>query len=95
MRSSQRLDDPGQLAEAFAIGYAPDDWTAFAQHARRQNWSPKGLELAHLSRRRQDGSPYDFFRHRLMFPVLDALNRPIAFGGRKLREEDRYQRDVY
>jgi|GEM_PF-1110061 len=76
------------MVEAFSIGYAPDDWTAMAQYARRQNWSIKGLEAAHLCRKRQDGSAYDFFRHRLMFPVLDALNRPIAFGGRKLKEED-------
>ncbi len=31
---------------------------------------------------------YDRFRHRLIFPICDALGRPIAFGGRKLREED-------
>lgn len=31
---------------------------------------------------------YDRLRHRLIFPIADALGRPIAFGGRKLREED-------
>ena len=31
---------------------------------------------------------YDRLRHRLIFPIFDALGRPIAFGGRKLREED-------
>lgn len=87
----QYITDRGisdEMVEAFSIGYAPDDWTQLAQHARKQNWSIKGLEAAHLCRKRQDGSAYDFFRHRLMFPVLDALNRPIAFGGRKLKEED-------
>ena len=33
-------------------------------------------------------SCYDALRHRLVFPILDSLGRPIAFGGRKLREED-------
>ncbi|MEX0653891.1 MAG: CHC2 zinc finger domain-containing protein [Phycisphaeraceae bacterium] len=31
---------------------------------------------------------YDRLRHRLIFPIFDAIGRPIAFGGRKLREAD-------
>jgi DNA primase len=27
-------------------------------------------------------------RHRIVFPILDQVGRPIAFGGRKMREED-------
>ena len=34
------------------------------------------------------GESFDMLRHRLIFPISDALGRPIAFGGRKLREED-------
>ncbi|MFH0911170.1 MAG: DNA primase [Planctomycetota bacterium] len=30
---------------------------------------------------------YDFFRERVMFPILDIQHRPIAFGGRVLKEE--------
>jgi len=30
----------------------------------------------------------DFLRHRLVFPICDNLGNPIAFGGRKLRDED-------
>ncbi|MCE9590779.1 MAG: toprim domain-containing protein [Planctomycetes bacterium] len=42
-----------------------------------------GLETLDSSR-----GHYDRLRHRLIFPIFDALGRPIAFGGRKLREED-------
>ncbi|MEM7577673.1 MAG: CHC2 zinc finger domain-containing protein, partial [Planctomycetota bacterium] len=31
---------------------------------------------------------YDLLRHRLIFPIHDQLGRPVAFGGRKLRDED-------
>lgn len=31
---------------------------------------------------------YDRLRHRIIFPICDALGRPIAFGGRKIRDED-------
>ena len=34
------------------------------------------------------GESFDMLRHRLVFPIADALGRPIAFGGRKIREED-------
>ncbi|MEM9753681.1 MAG: DNA primase [Planctomycetota bacterium] len=36
----------------------------------------------------EPGDCYDLLRHRLIFPIHDQLGRPIAFGGRKLREED-------
>ncbi len=77
-----------EMIEAFQLGYAPDAWDGLSRAANRFGWDTVNLEKAHLLRRRQDGSPYDFFRHRLMFPVLDALSRPIAFGGRQLRKED-------
>lgn len=38
--------------------------------------------------RHAPGESFDMLRHRLVFPISDALGRPIAFGGRKLREED-------
>ena len=31
---------------------------------------------------------YDRLRHRIIFPICDGLGRPIAFGGRKIRDED-------
>ena len=35
--------------------------------------------------------PYDRFRGRLMFPILDAKRRVIAFGGRALLEGQQAQ----
>ena len=31
--------------------------------------------------------PYDRFRHRVMFPILDMKGRVIAFGGRALEKD--------
>jgi len=39
-------------------------------------------------RTRNSSSFYDRLRHRIIFPICDGLGRPIAFGGRKMREED-------
>ena len=37
--------------------------------------------------KKDEGGSYDRFRGRLMFPVIDAQGRPIAFGGRTLEPE--------
>lgn len=85
-----------QMLEAFQIGYAPDRWDGLAMTVSDKGWSPRGFELAGLINERKNASPqtsnlkpqasnhYDRMRHRLMFPIFDALGRPIAFGGRVL-----------
>src|SRR5258708_28186097 len=47
------------------------------------------LVQAGLSRRRDEGvvgsgGVYDYFRHRLIFPIRDTRSRVIGFGGRAL-----------
>ena len=69
--------------EQFRIGYAPDQWDALASHL---NVATDKLEAAGLGRRGQRGSPIDFFRDRVMFPVADANGVVVGFGGRMLPE---------
>ena len=77
------------LVQAFGLGYAPDGWEALCHEAAAKGWSLEGLEEARLIRTREKGDGrFDFLRHRLVFPIFNTLGRPIAFGGRKLREED-------
>jgi DNA primase len=76
------------MIEAFQIGYAPDRWDGLVQMIGAKAWDMRSFVFAGLLKSREDGGHYDALRHRLIFPILDALGRPIAFGGRKLREED-------
>jgi DNA primase len=46
------------------------------------------IERSGLLVKRDDGKTWDRFRGRLMFPVFDTQGRPIAFGGRTLKNED-------
>ncbi|HVS73496.1 MAG TPA: CHC2 zinc finger domain-containing protein [Phycisphaerae bacterium] len=57
--------------------------------------TPDNLSNAGLIKKRSDGSPYDLFRNRVIFPIIDATGgttgggaggRIIAFGGRVLVE---------
>lgn len=73
----------------FAIGYAPDGWSNLLDEARKRSWPVDGLDAAGLlSHSSKSERTYDRFRHRLMFPICDEVGKVIAFGGRKLRDED-------
>jgi DNA primase len=77
-----------EMVDAFALGAAPDRWDGLVQTLQKRG-EPLGLFAeAGLLKRREDGGYYDTFRNRLIFPIHDQIGRTIAFGGRKLREED-------
>ncbi|MCZ7644129.1 MAG: DNA primase [Planctomycetota bacterium] len=70
--------------EAFGLGYAPEQGSPVTQRLLAQKAPVKALERAGLAGLRDDGSPYDYFRGRLMFPIHDSQQRVIGFGGRIL-----------
>ena len=66
---------------AFKIGWAPDDWDQLAKHLRV---STDVLEDAGLGFTNRRSKQQDAFRGRVMFPIFDANNVPVALGGRVL-----------
>jgi DNA primase len=81
----------------FRLGMSPDGWTGLVNAALRLGISSGGLFEAGLTKQRQDSSPYDVFRNRVMFPIIDAAGgggRVIAFGGRVLAEKRDENGDV-
>ena len=78
-----------ETIETFGLGYAPEGWDNLIRAAGRDGIPPEALEKAGLVIPRSDGAGvYDRFRGRVIFPILDALSRPIGFGGRTLGEEE-------
>jgi DNA primase len=73
---------------AFGLGYSPNSWDALIKYAHEKSISPEVLEKAGLARKREDGSHYDYFRGRAMFPIFSSTGRVLGFGARKLREDD-------
>ncbi len=71
-------------AERFQLGFAPESRDALLGHLTRQGATPDELVEVGLTGRRDDGSLYDRFRSRLMFPIRDRDGRVIGFGGRAL-----------
>jgi DNA primase len=74
----------GEVAAAFALGYAPDAWQTVVDALGRDANARDGLVATGLAIKRDDGGLYDRFRDRVMFPIRDARGRCIGFGGRIL-----------
>lgn len=72
----------------FRLGWAPavprNEVGPLKGALARQGIDEDGLVEAGLLKRRDDGSLYDYFRERVMFPITDRRGRVIAFGGRTL-----------
>ena len=74
-----------ELAAQFGLGWAPPEWDELYADLRRQGFSDGDIEKSGLCVRRPSGDGcYDRFRGRVMFPILDAQERVIGFGGRIL-----------
>ena len=54
----------------------------------KQGYQEDLLVRAALAKRGKTNRPYAAFRNRIIFPIYDVRNRPIAFGGRALSEDD-------
>ena len=73
----------------FGIGYAPDTWTALVDHLRGKGYTDKELRASGLvTVSKKNGSLFDRFRDRLMFPIIDVRGNVIGFGGRIMKKDD-------
>src|SRR6266446_481237 len=77
-----------ETRKAFRLGYGPDSWDALSLHLRQKGASQTQIERSGLVVKKDDGGSYDRFRCRLIFPVMDIQGKPIAFGGRTLKDDD-------
>jgi DNA primase len=78
-----------EAVETFEIGAAPDRWDGLLVTAQKKGVSIEALARIGLIKPRTEGNGhYDTFRGRLVFPIHDQAGRPIAFGGRRLNDED-------
>jgi DNA primase len=71
----------GECVRRFRLGWAPDEWDALSRHL---GVSPRVLSDAGLGFVNRRGRQQDTFRARVIFPIFDPSDRPIALGGRVL-----------
>jgi len=75
------------VARAFRLGYSLPGWHNLNGYFESRKVSSGLLEKAGLVVRRDDGTYYDRFRGRLMFPIEGVNGNVVAFGGRSLGDE--------
>lgn len=75
-----------ETVKQFRLGYVPDTWRSLADYIEGSGLSLKLAEQAGLVVAGRDGSFYDRFRGRLIFPIENIFGEVIAFGGRIIGE---------
>lgn len=73
--------------EKFELGYALEGWEHFSKEAVAKGYNKELLEKTGLVVKKEDGSSYDRFRGRVIFPVHNLAGKVIAFGARMLGKE--------
>lgn len=67
----------------FGLGYAPNSWYSLIKHLKSLGYNPSDMLAAGVVRKGEKGY-YDYFRNRVMTPIIDVRGNIIAFGGRVL-----------
>ena len=74
---------PDEVLAPFKVGYAQPGWNDLLESAKKNNISLQSLLAAGLVRENEKkDNHYDYFRDRIMFPILDYRGNVVAFTGR-------------
>ena len=77
-----------EMWTAFQLGYAGESWDAFFKACQRKK-IPQGTlrELKLIVAREKQTGFYDYFRKRVIFPILSLSGKVVAFGGGRIDPE--------
>jgi DNA primase len=74
----------------FRLGFSPAGRTALKDYLIAKGARPQELvEAGLLIAPEEGGAPYDRFRDRIIFPILDVRGRVVSFGGRAMDPQAR------
>ena len=86
----ERRGLPEDHWKTFRLGFSPAGRTALKDYLVTKGAKPGDLVEAGLLIAPEDGgAPYDRFRDRIIFPILDARGRVVSFGGRAMNPQAR------
>jgi|UniRef100_A0A7V6A6S9 DNA primase len=75
-----------EIIQTFQLGYAPEAWDGLRSYLQKKGLPLDAAAEAGLLVPRASGGYYDRFRDRVIFPIFDRQDRPVAFGGRIISE---------
>ncbi|MCL2413472.1 MAG: DNA primase [Bacteroidales bacterium] len=82
------------IIEKFQLGFCLDEWENFTKTAITKGYNADYLVKSGLSIRKDDGTLYDRFKGRVMFPIHNLSGRTIGFGGRTLSSDKKIAKYV-
>ena len=67
----------------FGLGFSPNDFGLLTTHLKKCGYKEDEMIEAFLcGRSHKTGRAYDYFRNRVIFPIIDVSGNIIGFGGR-------------
>jgi DNA primase len=75
-----------ETIKQFRLGFTPDNWRSLTDSIEGSGSSLKLAEQAGLIISGKEGSFYDRFRGRLIFPIENIFGEIVAFGGRVMEK---------
>ncbi|HAB00754.1 MAG TPA: DNA primase [Ruminococcaceae bacterium] len=77
-----------QTIRHFGLGWAPESFNLLTDYLKGQGYTDRELVTAGVAgQSKKTGRAYDYFRGRVMFPIIDLRGSVIGFGGRVLGDE--------
>ena len=81
LKEKRRLSDG--VIKHFGLGFSPNDFGLLTRHLQNLGYTEEELVKGFLCGKSQrTGKLYDYFRNRVMFPIIDVSGNIIGFGGR-------------
>ena len=71
------------IVRRFGLGYDPDRGDSLVKKLTELGYTKEEITKGFFGRE-YNGRQYDYFRGRVMFPIIDTAGQVIAFGGRVL-----------
>lgn len=72
-----------EFIEKFSLGFIENERDSLFIHLKKRGFDEQDIKASGLAVV-YDGKYHDFFRFRIIFPILDIRGKCIAFGGRTL-----------
>ncbi len=73
----------GSVIKHFGLGFAPDGFGNVTDYLTKMGYTTEEMSTGFLCGiSKKNGRPYDYFRNRVIFPIIDVTGNVVAFGGR-------------
>lgn len=78
---NRTLDE--KTSRRFGLGYAPESFGFLTEALMANGFTEEEILVSGLAKKSEkNGKLYDFFRNRIIFPIIDVRGNVVAFGGR-------------